>query len=82
MSEQKNEKDPQKDSDNVRKKPLTGVMGGLTKAFLGKDFVDTMNDVPNQAAERDPQKALDNTRKNLNTGYMGGLTNAPWGKTT
>ncbi len=39
----KPEKDPQKALDNARKTLNNGLTGGLTKAFMGKDFVDNMN---------------------------------------
>ena len=39
----KQEKDPQKALDNAKKTMNTGITGGLTKAFMGKDFVNDMN---------------------------------------
>jgi hypothetical protein len=39
----KPEEDPQKALDNAKKSLNTGFSGGLTKAFMGKDFVDKMN---------------------------------------
>ncbi|MEW5940060.1 MAG: DUF3592 domain-containing protein, partial [Chloroflexota bacterium] len=50
----KMEEDPQKALDNAKKTLNTGLVGGLTKAFMGKDFVDKMNSGMNQA-----QSALD-----------------------
>jgi len=43
MFGRKIEKDPQKALDNAKKTLNTGLTGGLTKAFMGKDFVDDMN---------------------------------------
>jgi len=48
------EKDPQKALDNAKKTMNSGITGGLTKAFMGKDFVNDMNSSMNQA-----QSALD-----------------------
>ena len=39
----KPEKDPQKALDNAKKTLNSGITGGLTKAFMGKDFVNDMN---------------------------------------
>jgi hypothetical protein len=39
----KPEKDPQKALDNAKKTLNSGITGGLTKAFMGKDFVSDMN---------------------------------------
>ena len=39
----KPEKDPQKAMDNARNSLNKGITGGLTKAFMGKDFVNQMN---------------------------------------
>ena len=50
----KMEEDPQKALDNAKNTLNTGLVGGLTKAFMGKDFVDKMNNSMNQA-----QSALD-----------------------
>jgi len=50
----KMEEDPQKALDNAKKTINSGLVGGLTKAFMGKDFVDKMNNGMNQA-----QSALD-----------------------
>ena len=48
------EKDPQKALDNAKKTMNSGITGGLTKAFMGKDFVNDMNSAMNQG-----QAALD-----------------------
>jgi hypothetical protein len=48
------EKDPQKALDNAKKTMNSGITGGLTKAFMGKDFVNDMNNAMNQG-----QAALD-----------------------
>jgi hypothetical protein len=48
------EKDPQKALDNAKKTMNSGITGGLTKAFMGKDFVNDMN-----AAMDQGQAALD-----------------------
>ena len=48
------EKDPQKALDNAKKTLNSGITGGLTKAFMGKDFVNDMNNAMNQG-----QAALD-----------------------
>jgi len=48
------EKDPQKALDNAMKTMNSGLTGGLTKAFMGKDFVNDMNSAMNQG-----QAALD-----------------------
>jgi hypothetical protein len=50
----KQEKDPQKALDNAKKTLNSGITGGLTKAFMGKDFVNNMNGVMDQG-----QAALD-----------------------
>jgi hypothetical protein len=39
----KQEDDPQKALDNAKNSLNKGLSGGLTKAFMGKDFVDKMN---------------------------------------
>ena len=39
----KPEEDPQKALDNARNSLNKGISGGLTKAFMGKDFVNKMN---------------------------------------
>jgi hypothetical protein len=48
------DKDPQKALDNAKKTMNSGISGGLTKAFMGKDFVNDMNSAMNQG-----QAALD-----------------------
>ena len=48
------EKDPQKALDNAKKTMNSGITGGLTKAFMGKDFVNDMISAMNQG-----QAALD-----------------------
>ena len=48
------EKDPQKALDNAKKTMNNGLMGGLTKAFMGKEFVSDMNSAMDQG-----QAALD-----------------------
>ena len=48
------EKDPQKALDNAKKTMNSGITGGMTKAFMGKDFVNDMNSAMNQG-----QAALD-----------------------
>ena len=48
------DKDPQKALDNAKKTMNSGITGGLTKAFMGKDFVNDMNSAMNQG-----QAALD-----------------------
>jgi hypothetical protein len=48
------EKDPQKALDNAKKTMNSGITGGLTKAFMGKDFVNDMNSAMDQG-----QAALD-----------------------
>jgi hypothetical protein len=50
----KQEEDPQKALDNARNVVNQGVMGGLTKAFMGQGFVDKMNNAMDQG-----QSALD-----------------------
>ncbi len=54
----KMEDDPQKALDNARNVTNKGLMGGLTKAFMGKDFVDKMNSGMDQA-----QSAIDNVNQ-------------------
>src|SRR6266542_4398271 len=44
----KQEEDPQKALDNARNVVNKGLMGGLTKAFMGKGFVDKMNNAMDQ----------------------------------
>lgn len=50
----KPEQDPQKALDDAKNTLNKGITGGLTKAFMGKDFVNNMNDAMNQG-----QAALD-----------------------
>jgi hypothetical protein len=58
MFGRKIEKDPQKALDNAKKTMNTGLTGGLTKAFMGKDFVDDMNNAMNKGqAALDMQKS-------------------------
>ena len=44
----KQEENPQKALDNARNVVNKGVMGGLTKAFMGQQFVDKMNNAMDQ----------------------------------
>jgi len=48
------QQDPQKALDNARNTVNKGLMGGLTKAFMGQGFVDQMNSAMDQG-----QSALD-----------------------
>jgi len=58
MFGRKIEKDPQKALDNAKKTMNSGLTGGLTKAFMGKDFVDDMNNAMNKGqAALDMQKS-------------------------
>ena len=58
MFGRKIEKDPQKALDNAKKNMNSGLTGGLTKAFMGKDFVDDMNNAMNKGqAALDMQKS-------------------------
>ncbi|HUI87778.1 MAG TPA: DUF3592 domain-containing protein [Anaerolineales bacterium] len=58
MFGRKIEKDPQKALDNAKKSLNSGLTGGLTKAFMGKDFVDDMNNAMNKGqAALDMQKS-------------------------
>lgn len=50
----KQEEDPQKALDNAKKTLNSGFTGGLTKMFMGRDFVDKMNNGMDQA-----QSAID-----------------------
>lgn len=50
----KQEEDPQKALDNARNVVNKGLMGGMTKAFMGQGFVDKMNNAMDQG-----QSALD-----------------------
>ncbi len=52
------EKDPQKALDNAKKTMNSGITGGLTKAFMGKDFVNEMNGAMDQG-----QAALDGLKQ-------------------
>jgi hypothetical protein len=54
----KSQDDPQKAFENARKVVNTGLMGGLTKAFMGQGFVDKMN-----AAMDQGQAAIDNVNQ-------------------
>ncbi len=54
----KQEKDPQKALDNAEKTLNTGLTGGLTRAFMGKDFVNDMNTAMNQG-----QAAMDGIKQ-------------------
>jgi hypothetical protein len=44
----KSQEDPQKALDNARNVVNKGLMGGLTKAFMGQGFVDKMNSAMDQ----------------------------------
>lgn len=44
----KQEEDPQKALENARNVVNKGLMGGLTKAFMGQGFVDKMNSAMDQ----------------------------------
>jgi hypothetical protein len=44
----KQEEDPQKALDNARNVVNNGLMGGITKAFMGQGFVDKMNNAMDQ----------------------------------
>jgi hypothetical protein len=44
----KQEEDPQKALDNARNVVNKGLMGGMTKAFMGQGFVDKMNNAMDQ----------------------------------
>jgi archaellin len=58
MFGRKIEKDPQKALDNAKKTMNSGLTGGLTRAFMGKDFVDDMNNAMNKGqAALDMQKS-------------------------
>ncbi|HTX78795.1 MAG TPA: hypothetical protein VMC62_03965 [Longilinea sp.] len=54
----KPEEDPQKALDNARNSLNKGISGGLTKAFMGKDFVNKMNATMDQG-----QAALDGVQQ-------------------
>ena len=52
------EKDPQKALDNAKKTMNSGLTGGITKAFMGKDFVNDMNNTMDKGqAALDMQKS-------------------------
>ena len=55
----KQEEDPQKALDNSRNVVNKGFVGGLTKVFMGKDFVDKTNNAMDQA-----QIAIDGVNQN------------------
>jgi predicted dienelactone hydrolase len=58
MFGKKIEKDPQKALDNAKKTLNSGLTGGLTKAFMGKDFVNDMNSAMDKGqAALDMQKS-------------------------
>jgi hypothetical protein len=44
----KNQDDPQKALENARNVVNKGLMGGITKAFMGQGFVDKMNSAMDQ----------------------------------
>src|SRR5215216_4569996 len=44
----KQEEDPQKALENARNVVNKGLMGGITKAFMGQGFVDKMNSAMDQ----------------------------------
>jgi hypothetical protein len=48
LGKKKQEEDPQKALDNARNSLNKGITGGLTKAFMGKDFVNKMNSTMDQ----------------------------------
>ncbi len=54
FGKKKDSDDPQEALDNARKTLNSGITGGLTKAFMGKDFVDKMNNTMDKG-----QQALD-----------------------
>jgi hypothetical protein len=54
----KNKKDPKKALEDADKVINKGLMGGLTKAFMGKDFVDQANQALNMANQTLDQGAL------------------------
>jgi fluoride ion exporter CrcB/FEX len=51
----KSQEDPQKALENARNVVNKGLMGGLTKAFMGQGFVEKMNTAMDQG-----QAAIDN----------------------
>ena len=54
----KSQEDPQKALENVRHVVNKGLVGGLTKAFMGQGFVDKMN-----AAMDQGQSAIDHVNQ-------------------
>lgn len=54
----KSQEDPQKALENARNVVNKGLMGGLTKAFMGQGFVDKMNFAMDQG-----QAAIDNVNQ-------------------
>jgi hypothetical protein len=54
----KNKKDPKKALEDADKTINKGLMGGLTKAFMGKEFVDQANQALNMANQSLDQNAL------------------------
>ena len=54
----KSQQDPQKALENARNVVNKGLMGGLTKAFMGQGFVDKMNTAMDQG-----QAAIDNVNQ-------------------
>jgi hypothetical protein len=54
----KKDDDPQKALDNAKKTLNSGITGGLTKAFMGKEFTDKMNSAMDQG-----QAALDGVKQ-------------------
>ncbi len=48
LGKKKQDEDPQKALDNAKKSLNSGLSGGLTKAFMGKDFVNEMNSAMDQ----------------------------------
>jgi len=55
----KMEDDPQKALDNAKNTLNSGLTGGLAKMFMGRDFVDKMNNGMDQA-----QSAIDGVNQN------------------
>jgi hypothetical protein len=54
----KKDDDPQKALDNAKKMMNSGITGGLTKAFMGKEFVDKTNNALDQG-----QAAMDGVKQ-------------------
>jgi len=54
----KSQQDPQKALENARNVVNKGLMGGLTKTFMGQGFVDKMNTAMDQG-----QAAIDNVNQ-------------------